>query len=211
MSSAREPQRALQATDEELQRGRIGPITPHNAPITLVEYNPQWPSLYAREADRIRAVLGSSAVQVEHVGSTSVPGLAAKPIIDIVLAVPDSAAETAYVPAMEEAGYVLRIREPDWLEHRLFKGPDTDVNLHVFTAGATEIDRMLLFRDWLRVSDSDREAYLRVKRELASRAWRHVQHYADAKSGIVQQIMEHAVAARSHHGSAGDNKPGQPR
>jgi hypothetical protein len=101
--------------------------------------------LFARKAARIRAALGGRAVQVEHVGSTSVPGLAAKPIVDILLAVPDSADEQAYVPALEAAGYVLRAREPDWFEHRLFKGPDADINLHVFTAGAAEIDRMLLF------------------------------------------------------------------
>jgi GrpB-like predicted nucleotidyltransferase (UPF0157 family) len=95
----------------------------------------------------------------------------------------------------EAAGYVLRAREPDWFEHRLFKGPDTDINLHVFTAGATEIDRMLLFRDWLRANDADRDAYLRVKRGLARRTWRHVQHYADAKTAIVTEIIERAAAA----------------
>jgi GrpB-like predicted nucleotidyltransferase (UPF0157 family) len=134
-------------------------------------------------------------VLIEHAGSTSVPGLAAKPIIDIVLAVPDSADEAAYVPALEAAGYVLRIREPEWFEHRLFNGPDTDINLHVFTAGAAEIDKMLLFRDWLRVSDADRAAYLEVKRELAKRTWRHVQHYADAKSAVVEEILARAAAA----------------
>src|SRR6202007_2914839 len=128
----------------------------------------------------IQAALGPAAVLIEHAGSTSVPGLAAKPIIDIVLAVPDSANEEAYVPAMEAVGYVLWSREPDWFEHRMFKGPDTDINLHVFTVGAAEIDRLLLFRDWLRVNDTDRAAYLAVKRELARRTWRHVQHYADA-------------------------------
>ena len=87
---------------------------------------------------------------LEHTGSTSVPGLAAKPIIDITLAVPDSSDEDAYAPALEAAGYVLRIREPDWHEHRVFKGPDTNVNLHVFSDGCPEIDRMLRFRDWLR-------------------------------------------------------------
>jgi GrpB-like predicted nucleotidyltransferase (UPF0157 family) len=182
-------------SDEEIQAGRIGPVVPHNAPVVLAEYDPGWPVLFTREATRIRAALGSTAVLVEHAGSTSVPGLAAKPIIDIVLAVPDSAAEQAYVPAMEAAGYVLRIREPDWFEHRLFKGPDTDINLHVFTAGCPEIDRMLLFRDWLRTSDADRDAYLQAKRDLAQRTWRHVQHYADAKSAIVQEIMARATAA----------------
>ena len=125
------------------------------------------------------------------------PGLAAKPIIDIVLAVPDSADEPGYVPDLEAAGYVLRVREPDWFEHRLFKGPDTDVNLHVFSAGSTEIDKMLLFRDWLRAHDDERYAYLAVKRELAQRTWRHVQHYADAKTAIVEQIV---ARARQHQG-----------
>jgi len=183
-------------SDEDLAKVRIGPVTPHNAPIALAEYDPHWPALFAREADRIRAALGSTAIQIEHAGSTSVPGLAAKPIIDIVLAVPDSADEPAYVPALEAAGYVLRVREPDWFEHRLFKGPDTAINLHVFTAGAAEIDKMLLFRDWLRTSEADRDAYLAVKRELAQRTWRHVQHYADAKGEIVAQIVARAAAAR---------------
>jgi len=160
-----------------------------------VEYDPRWPALFDREAARIRAVLGAAAVRVEHVGSTSVPGLAAKPIIDMLLAVPDSADEPAYVPALEDAGYVLSIREPDWFEHRLFKGPDTDINLHVFTVGSAEIDQMLMFRDWLRADEADRDAYLRVKRDLAERTWRHVQHYADSKTAIVQQVMARARAA----------------
>ncbi len=182
-------------SDDEVQRALIGPVTPHNAPITLAEYDPSWPALFAREADRIRAVLGDAAILVEHAGSTSVPGLAAKPIIDIVLAVPDSADEQAYVPPLEAAGYFLRAREPDWFEHRMFKGPDTDINLHVFTAGCTEIDRMLLFRDWLRICDADRDAYLRVKRDLAQRTWRYVQHYADAKTAIVDEIVARAAVA----------------
>jgi GrpB-like predicted nucleotidyltransferase (UPF0157 family) len=182
-------------TDEEILAYRVGPVVPHNAPIALAEYDPRWPAAFAREASRIRAVLGSTAILIEHAGSTSIPGLAAKPIIDIVLAVPDSADEPAYVPALEAAGYALRIREPDWYEHRLFKGPDADINLHVFSVGASEIDRMLLFRNQLRASDADRDAYLAVKRDLAQRTWRHVQHYADAKSAIVAHIMERAAAA----------------
>jgi GrpB-like predicted nucleotidyltransferase (UPF0157 family) len=127
--------------DEELQKAMVGELKPHNAPIVLRDYDPEWPRLFEREADRIRGVLGEKALRVEHVGSTSVPGLVAKPIIDILLAVPDSGDEASYVPVMEAAGYVLRIREPDWFEHRLFKGPDTNINLHVFSAGAGEIER----------------------------------------------------------------------
>jgi GrpB-like predicted nucleotidyltransferase (UPF0157 family) len=180
------------SSDAELQRIRVDRLVPHNGPITLADYDPAWPAMFAREADRIRATLASLAILVEHVGSTSVPGLAAKPVIDIVLAVPDSADEAAYLPALEAAGYRLQAREPDWFEHRMLKGPDADINLHVFSAGASEIDQMVLFRDWLRDHAADRDAYLAVKRELARRTWRHVQHYADAKTAIVRQIIGRA-------------------
>jgi GrpB-like predicted nucleotidyltransferase (UPF0157 family) len=121
-----------------------------------------------------------------------VPGLAAKPIVDILLVVVDSADEPAYVPAMTAVGYVLRIREPDWYEHRLFKGPDTDINLHVFSAGCPEIDRHLVFRDWLRRDAADRALYARTKREQAQRAWKYTQHYADAKTPVVEAILARA-------------------
>ena len=106
--------------------------------------------------------------------------------------VKDSADESSYVPVLEAAGYVLQIREPDWFEHRLFKGPDTDINLHVFSLGTSEIDRMLRFRDWLRTNDTDRDKYAQVKRSLAKNKWRHVQHYENAKTSIVQEIMKRA-------------------
>jgi GrpB-like predicted nucleotidyltransferase (UPF0157 family) len=179
-------------SDEDLQAVTIGERKPHDGPVTLVEYDPAWPELFEREARRIRTVLGDAVVRIEHTGSTSVPGLAAKPIIDITLIVPDSADEPAYAPPLEAAGYVLRIREPDWHEHRLFKGPDTDVNLHVFSPGSVELERMVGFRDRLRTHDDDRALYERTKRELAARTWRHVQHYADAKTAVVEEIMARA-------------------
>jgi GrpB-like predicted nucleotidyltransferase (UPF0157 family) len=179
-------------TEEELRAVTIGELRPLDAPIVLAEYDPAWPGLFEREATRIRAALGDRAMLVEHAGSTSVPGLAAKPIIDIVLAVADSSDEAAYAPALEAAGYVLRIREPDWHEHRVFKGPDTNVNLHVFTVGSTEITRMLRFRDRLRTHPADRALYERTKRELAGRTWQYVQHYADAKTRVVEDIMARA-------------------
>jgi len=182
--------------EEDLERISVGERKSHNATIAVVAYDPEWPALFAREADRIRLVLADHAMRVEHVGSTSVPDLPAKPIIDILLVVADSADEPSYVPALEAARYVLRIREPDWFEHRLFKGPDTNINLHVFSVGASEIDRMLVFRDWLRVTDSDRAYYANTKRDLAQRTWRYVQHYADAKTSVVQEIMERATSNR---------------
>lgn len=175
--------------DEELNRITVGGARPITEPIELRDYDPDWPRLYEREEARIRSILGDRVVRIEHAGSTSVPGLPAKPIIDIVLEVPDSADESTYLPNLEAAGYELRIREPEWFEHRVFKGPDTNVNLHVFTAGCTEFDRMVLFRDWLRTNDVDRELYLRAKRELAARDWKYVQQYADAKGEVVAEIM----------------------
>lgn len=184
-------------SDEYLQKVTVGKLKPHNAPITLVEYDPHWPELFDREANRIRSILGGRVLQLEHVGSTSVPGLCAKPIIDILLVVADSSDEPSYVPDMERAGYMLRIREPDWFEHHLFKGPDTDINLHVFSAGASEVKRMLCFRDRLRTSDADRENYERVKRNLAQHVWRNVQNYADAKTMVIKEIMERANGTSS--------------
>jgi GrpB-like predicted nucleotidyltransferase (UPF0157 family) len=173
----------------------VGQAEPSSGPIVLVDYDAEWPRLFAREAERIREALGERALQIEHAGSTSVPGLPAKPILDIVLAVADSANEPAYVPALEAAGYVLRIREPEWFEHRLLKGPDTNVNLHVFSRGCSEIERMLLFRDWLRAHESDRVLYERAKRKLAQQDWQYTQHYADAKSAVVEEIIARARAA----------------
>ena len=161
--------------------------------IELREYGDAWPVLYAREEERLRRVLGDRVVRVEHAGSTAVPGLPAKPIVDIVLEVPDTRNEATYVPDLEAAGYLLTIREPDWFEHRLFQGPDTDVNLHVFSQACSEVDRMLVFRDWLRRHAPDRDRYLRSKRRLAERAWEYVQDYADAKSEVVGEVMRSAL------------------
>jgi len=184
--------------DEQIRAATIGEPWRADGPIHLAEYDPEWPALYEREAARIQSILGDRVRLLEHAGSTSVPGLSAKPVIDIVLAVPDSADESAFVPPMEAAGYVLRIREPDWFEHRLFKGPDTNVNLHVFSDGCPEIERMLAFRDRLRTHDDERIRYGDTKRELAAREWTYVQYYADAKGEVVEGIIARAFADRDN-------------
>jgi GrpB-like predicted nucleotidyltransferase (UPF0157 family) len=185
-----EPSQPL--TEDQLRAVTIGAPTPLTAPILLIDYQPEWPQLFEREAARIRSIIGDRALRIEHVGSTSVPGLAAKPIIDMVLVVADSTDERSYVTPLEAAGYVLRIREPDWHEHRLLKGPDVNINLHVFSAGCPEINRMLVLRDWLRRNDADRQIYERTKRELAQRQWKYVQNYADAKTAVVEEILARA-------------------
>lgn len=160
-----------------------------SARIVIVDYDPQWPDLFKSEADRIRAALGSLALRVEHTGSTSVPGLAAKPVIDIVLAVDDSGSERDYLPALQAAGYALLLREPAWHEHRLLNRLGAAVNLHVFSAQCPEIERMLVFRDWLRTHPEDRELYSRTKRALAEQEWKTVDDYAGAKTAVISQIL----------------------
>ncbi len=176
-------------TEEELRAATVGEPTRLSGPVELVDYDPAWPELFVREAERVRAALGGGVLLLEHVGSTSVPGLAAKPWIDMLLVVADSADEPAYVPALDAAGYVLRIREPDWYDHRMFKRSDPGVHLHVFSPGCSEVERMLLFRDRLRGNEADRRLYERTKRELARQEWAFVQNYADAKSTVVEEII----------------------
>jgi GrpB-like predicted nucleotidyltransferase (UPF0157 family) len=182
--------------EEQIRACTIGELKPLSDRIHIVDYDPRWPDLFEREAERIRRVLGRRALRIEHAGSTSVPGLAAKPIIDILLGVAESSDEAAYVPAMEAAGYMLRIREADWYEHRMFKGPDADINLHVFSVGCPEIDRMLTLRDWLRANPADRDLYARTKLALARQEWKYVQNYADAKTAVIEEILARALSAR---------------
>jgi GrpB-like predicted nucleotidyltransferase (UPF0157 family) len=164
--------------------------------VRIADYDAGWPRAFGRHAARISGALGARALRIEHAGSTSVPGLAAKPVIDIVLGVADSADEASYAPPLRGTGYGLAIREPGWFEHRLFHDAEEGVNLHVFSAGCPEIERMLAFRDWLRVNSADRELYAETKRALARQDWEHMQNYADAKNEIVQQILARALAAR---------------
>ncbi len=192
MSTEKESECQGSKREAELQAVTVGEVKRLTEPIQLVDYDPDWPVLFQREEDRIRAVLGDRALLVEHVGSTSVPGLAAKPRIDILLVVIDPADEAAYVPALETAGYILRIREPEWYEHRMFYGPDTELNLHVFSMNCDEVDRMLGFRDHLRSNEADRLLYERTKRDLAQREWHYLQDYADAKSTVVEEIIARA-------------------
>lgn len=165
-----------------------------NSTVTLADYDPEWPKLFEREAGRIRDVLGERVLVLEHVGSTSVPGLCAKPIVDILLEVPDSDDEDTYVPALEAAGYRLVIRERDWEKHRCFKGPDTNINLHVYSPGNGQTPRYRLFRDRLRSHPGELALYAATKRELAAREWTYIQEYADAKTAVVEEIIGRARA-----------------
>ena len=185
------------STDEEIAAAFVGEITPYAVSIVVDEYDPRWPAWFEQDRQVITEALGERVLLLEHVGSTSVPGLAAKPIIDILLVVPDSGDEPGYLPALEAAGYVLRIREPDWHEHRALAkrvedGDHHGVNLHVHSPGSPEIERMTVFRTWLREHDDDRDRYAAHKRGLATRRWKFVQNYADAKTEVISEIRVRA-------------------
>jgi GrpB-like predicted nucleotidyltransferase (UPF0157 family) len=165
--------------------------------VEIVENDPSWAGRYAAEAATIHAALDGRERLLEHIGSTAVPGLAAKPVVDILLVVDDPSDEAAYVPALAAAGYELRIREPAWFEHRMLRTPARDVHLHVLPAGCPEIERYLLLRDRLRSDASERELYAATKRRLAAQEWPTVQHYAEAKSEVVETIIARARAAQA--------------
>ena len=182
--------------DEYLRSVTVGEIESLNSTIHLSPYDPCWSSQFLWLSTQIRDALSEKVLLLEHVGSTSVPGLCAKPIIDMVLAVPDSTNESSYIPPLEEKGFVVRTREPEWFEHRMLKTPRFDGNLHVFSVECEEIDRMIAFRDWLRLHEEDRRLYEDAKRKLAACTWKYVQNYADAKSEVIKEIFARTLVFR---------------
>ena len=169
------------------------PFTP-----VVSDYDSAWPSRFAELEARIGPALGDAALAVEHIGSTSVPQLSAKPIIDVLVVVADVEDERSYVTALEDAGFVLRVREAG---HRMFRTPDRDVHVHVYSSGDQAITDYLDLRDWLRVDASDRTLYADVKRDLAQRPWSDMNHYAEAKSDVIRQVLGRARTWRASAGS----------
>lgn len=154
--------------------------------IVIIDYDPAWPARFELERDRVRRALGPVALRIEHIGSTAVPGLGAKPIVDLLVVVEDPDDDATLVPPMEAAGYELRVREP---AHRMFRTPERDVHVHFWRNGTPDVERQLRFRDRLRESAEDRRAYEQLKRELASREWADMNHYADAKGELIDAIL----------------------
>jgi GrpB-like predicted nucleotidyltransferase (UPF0157 family) len=161
------------------------------ADVRIAEYDATWPARFELERGRIASALGGMAKRIEHVGSTAVPGLAAKPIVDISVGVDDPDDDAAFTLALTSAGYILRVIEP---QHRMFRTPDRGVHVHVWRDGSDDQRDQLVFRDWLRTNAEDRQRYEAVKRELASRSWESMGDYAKAKTDVVTDIMN-----RAHH------------
>lgn len=166
--------------------------------VKIVSYDRSWPEDYEQLAAMVRAALGPQVLALDHVGSTSVPGLLAKPVIDIDLTVADGTDEVSYVPALERQGFELVIREPWWYGHRLLRHLDPRCNLHVWCPDCPEPARHLIFRDWLREHEEDRELYVRAKKAAAHRtriSRGDVIDYNDRKRDVIREIYGRAFAA----------------
>ena len=154
--------------------------------IVLVDYDPSWPMRFQDERAKITTALGAEAIRVEHIGSTAVPGLAAKPIIDVLVTLADIEDESRYLPAVQRAGYVLRVREPG---HRMVRTPELDVHVHIWPDDDPAVTAHLAFRNRLRSNTDDRDLYAATKRRLAQQDWPTMNHYADAKTDVILQIL----------------------
>jgi GrpB-like predicted nucleotidyltransferase (UPF0157 family) len=181
-SNVREPERQ-DVTAVEL----VGGVEKRE--LVIVDYDPDWSVTFSHHRARISAALGGKAHQIEHIGSTSVPGLAAKPIIDVLITVEDITAEDDYLDPLLAAGYRLRVREPG---HRLVRTPELDVHIHVLESGDSAADDYLLLRDRLRGNEADRALYERTKRSLAAMDWPDMNAYADAKTDVITEIKKRA-------------------
>jgi GrpB-like predicted nucleotidyltransferase (UPF0157 family) len=176
--------------------------------IVIEVYDPAWADRFTAARSLLGEVLGSLVINVEHVGSTSVPGLAAKPIIDIDLLIDETTDESRYIPALERAGYQLVLREPWWYGHRMLVSPEADINLHVWPLDAPEPIRHRLFRDWLRSHPEDRELYATTKRRIARDTAHQPGDYSLAKNDVIDEIFARIFAAAEAEGRA-DTRPGR--
>ena len=166
--------------------------------VEVTDPDPEWPLWYSVLAARIREALGWRALQLEHIGSTSVRGLPAKPVIDIDLTVADPGREQDYVPALEKAGFRLVIREPWWYGHRVLRSDEPKSNLHVFGFDSPELIRHRIFRDWLRGNPDERDRYVAAKRQAAAEAnarGEHVMQYNARKEQVIREIYHRAFMA----------------
>lgn len=188
--------RLLDFSHEEPPEG-VSPWVDGHRPgtdLTIADPDPRWAEDFAVLAARIRAALGGIALEIDHVGSTSVPGLPAKPIIDVAVVVGDPGDEEAYLPALQRAGFVLVVREPWWHDHRCLRHADPRANVHVFGTDCPEVARMRIFRDWLRTHPDDLAAY-RDAKLAAAQGGGHVMEYNARKQDILREIVVRAISA----------------
>ncbi|WP_209008818.1 GrpB family protein [Pseudovibrio japonicus] len=171
----------------DLETGLIG--GPEKREIKIERYNPRWPEIYEVHKEKVSKAFSGIEHRTEHIGSTSVNGLAAKPIVDMLVVISDPGNEKLYREAMENQGYQLRVREPDFDEHRMFRTFEQDVHIHVFPEGSKEVERYLLFRDHLRRHADVRSGYEALKRKQSEKNWSDMNAYAEAKTEFIETII----------------------
>jgi GrpB-like predicted nucleotidyltransferase (UPF0157 family) len=191
----REITQRFHGTPEQMAAALVGEPPATWQSIIIEDYDPAWADRFAAASSLLGEALSGLILAVEHVGSTSVPGLPAKPIIDIDLLIGDTADESRYLPALEELGYRLVLREPWWYGHRMLVSPAEDVHLHVWPSGAPEPVRHRLFRDWLRAHPADRDLYAATKRRLARDTVHRPGDYSLAKNDVIDDIYVRIFAA----------------
>ncbi|SCF44074.1 GrpB family protein [Micromonospora saelicesensis] len=182
-------------TPEQVDAGLVGEPPRTWESVVIEEYDGAWAQRFIAVRSSLTEALGGLIIGVEHVGSTAVPGLAAKPVIDVDLVIEDTADESGYLPALQRLGYRLVLREPWWHGHRMLLSPAEDVNLHVWPQGAPEPVRHLLFRDWLRSHPHDRERYAATKRRVARDTEHRPRDYSLAKNDVIDEIYARIFAA----------------
>ena len=163
-------------------------------PVAIAPYDDGWPQRFHELAGHIRSALGDAALDVEHVGSTAVPGLAAKDVIDIDLTVDDPTDEAAYVPPLAAIGYTLVVREPSWHQHRMLRLDRPRTNLHVFGPDCPEAIRHRIFRDRLRANPDDRDLYAEAKQRAVPGSG-NVADYNARKEAVIREIYDRAFRA----------------
>lgn len=184
-------------TAEEIAAARVRAHVPER--IEVVPPDPSWPAQFEQVRALVRNALGERALEIQHVGSTSVAGLPAKPVIDVDVIVADSGREDDYLPALEAVGFELRVREPQWQQHRLLRLPQPLTNLHVWSTGAQEPRRHVAFRAWLESHPDDLAAYAELKRRLGERGFTDAMDYNNEKSGLIYDLYERIFAADPRH------------
>ena len=172
---------------------------PADRPIVIAEYDPAWPEMFEVEAAIIFAVTGNIVRRLEHIGSTAVPGLAAKPVIDILAGVDVLDLARAAVPAMQRVEYEYVPEFEEETPQRLYFRKDVDgaraFHVHMVELTSDWWADHLLFRDWLRAHPDDARAYAALKRDLAAKHGADRVAYTDAKTGFVRECLARARAA----------------
>lgn len=187
-------------------------VPPASSPIRIVEPDPAWPQHAEAIRGRVIDALGVRALRVEHVGSTAVPDLPAKPILDMDLTVADPSDEQVWLPQLEAAGFTLTVREPWWHEHRLLRlepesealpasAGDLAVFIHVFGPDSPELIKHIVFRNWLRANSVDRDRYAVAKRQAAAQPARSMTQYNARKTPVIREIYQRAFDAAGFQAS----------